>query len=87
MKLSVLVALCSFAFSATVFVVDWPMSNDPGFDTSVENPMYENAKGPVIRISFDYLTRPKTASIQPVWDQMAWVILRHLQEKWVKEEF
>jgi len=48
MKLRVLVALCSFAFSSTVLAADWPMSNDPGFDTSVENPMYEHSKGPII---------------------------------------
>ena len=48
MKLSVLVALCAVVFSATVHTADWPMSNDAGFDTSVENPMYEHSKGPII---------------------------------------
>ena len=48
MKLSVLVALCSVVFNAAVFAADWPMSNDPGFDTSVERPMYEHSKGPTI---------------------------------------
>jgi hypothetical protein len=48
MKLSVLVALCAVVFSATVHTADWPMSNDAGFDTSVENPMYEHSKGPNI---------------------------------------
>ena len=48
MKLSVFAALCCVVLNATVFAADWPMSNDPGFDTSVENPMYGHAKGPVI---------------------------------------
>ena len=48
MKLSFLVALCSVVFNATVFAADWPMSNDSRFDTSVENPMYEHSKGPII---------------------------------------
>mgnify|MGYP001813415074 FL=1 len=48
MKSRVLVALCAVVFSATVYAADWPMSNDPGFDTSVENPMYEHSKGPNI---------------------------------------
>jgi len=48
MKSSVLAALCCIALSATLFAADWPMSNDPGLDTSVENPMYEPSKGPVI---------------------------------------
>ena len=48
MKRSVFAALCCVVLNATVFAADWPMSNDPGFDTSVENPMYGHAKGPVI---------------------------------------
>lgn len=48
MKSRVLVALCTVFLAATASAADWPMSNDPGFDTSVENPMYEPSKGPTI---------------------------------------
>jgi DNA-binding transcriptional regulator YiaG len=48
MKLSVLAVLCFVVFNTVLLADDWPMSNDPKFDSSVENPMYENSKGPTI---------------------------------------
>lgn len=41
------------------FPLDWPMFNYPGFDTSVENPMYEHSKGPTILL--DALIIPRAA--------------------------
>lgn len=48
MKLSVPVVLFLITFNISVLAADWPMSNDARFDTSVENPVHETAKGPVI---------------------------------------
>ncbi|MDH4019076.1 MAG: hypothetical protein OEU84_05695 [Xanthomonadales bacterium] len=48
MKMRVVFGLCFVFLNAAVLATEWPMSNDAKFDTSVDNPVYESTKGPVI---------------------------------------
>ncbi len=48
MKLNFILAVCFSLQASIAFPADWPMANDPKFDTKVKNPMFEKAEGPFI---------------------------------------
>jgi hypothetical protein len=48
MRPSVLSATLLMLLAANMVQADWPMSNDPAFDSSVANPMYATSQGPEI---------------------------------------
>jgi hypothetical protein len=48
MNLKILATALFLTMTALPVHSEWPMSNDPAFDTSVANPAYEASKGPAI---------------------------------------
>lgn len=48
MRLLAINFILFFVTVSSVVRAEWPMSNDPNFDTSVEKPMYPSSNGPKI---------------------------------------